>query len=80
VALVIGGPAPSTPRVERTTTMMTCVIRYEIDLFQRDAFKKHAENLISVVPRCGGNLVGFFLPYEGTNNVSWALVAFDKEP
>ena len=57
---------------------VTCVIRYEIDPFQRDGFKKHAENLRSIIPRCGGHLVGYFLPYEGTNNVAWGLIAFDS--
>ena len=61
-----------------TVMTITCVIRYEIDPFQRDEFKKHAENLISFVPRCGGHLVGYFLPYEGTNNVAWGLIAFDS--
>ncbi len=55
-----------------------CVIRYQIDPFQREGFKKHAENLISFVPRCGGHLVGYFLPYEGTNDVAWGLIAFDS--
>ena len=57
---------------------ITCIIRYQIDPFQRDGFKKHAENLIGAVPRCGGHLVGFFLPYEGTNDVAWALVVVDS--
>jgi len=57
---------------------ITCIIRYEIDPFQRDAFKKYAENLVSIIPRCGGHLVGYFLPYEGTNNVGWGLIAFES--
>jgi hypothetical protein len=77
-ALVLGGHAPAMPASERRTITITCIIRYEIDPFQREGFKKHAENLISIIPRCGGHLVGFFLPYEGTNNVAWGLVAFDS--
>jgi hypothetical protein len=57
---------------------ITCVIRYEIDPFQRDAFQKYAENWGRIIPRCGGHLVGYFLPYEGTNNVAWGLIAFDS--
>jgi len=30
---------------------ITCVIRYEIDPFQRDEFKKYAENWAHVIPR-----------------------------
>lgn len=57
---------------------ITCVIRYEIDPFQREAFKTYAENWGRIIPRCGGHLVGYFLPYEGTNDVAWGLIAFDS--
>lgn len=57
---------------------ITCIIRYEIDPFQRDRFQKYAENWGRIIPRCGGQLVGYFLPYEGTNNVAWGLIAFDS--
>src|SRR5579872_4551667 len=64
---------------ERSSQMtITCVIRYEIDPFQKEAFKKYAENWGRIIPRCGGHLVGYFLPYEGTNNVAWGLIAFDS--
>ena len=57
---------------------ITCIIRYEIDPFQREAFNEYAQTWGRVIPRCGGNLVGYFLPYEGTNNVAWGLIAFDS--
>jgi hypothetical protein len=56
---------------------ITCIIRYEIDPFQRDGFRQYAEDWGRVIPRCGGHLVGYFLPHEGTNNVAWGLIAFD---
>ena len=56
---------------------VTCVIRYEIDPFQREGFKKYAENWGRIIPRCGGHLIGYFLPHEGTNYVAWGLIAFD---
>jgi hypothetical protein len=43
-----------------------------------DDFKKYAENWGRIIPRCGGHLVGYFLPYEGTNDVAWGLIAFDS--
>src|SRR5213595_6349 len=58
--------------------MITCFIRYQIDPFQRDAFKQYAENWGRIIPRCGGHLVGYFLPHEGTNNVAWGLIAFES--
>ena len=57
---------------------ITCFIRYQIDPFQRDAFKKYAENWGRIIPRCGGHLVGYFLPHEGTNDVGWGLIAFNS--
>jgi NIPSNAP len=57
---------------------ITCFIRYEIDPFQRDAFKQYADTWARIIPRCGGDLIGYFLPYEGTNNVAWGLIAFDS--
>jgi hypothetical protein len=70
--------APVEPDTTRTAMAITCVIRYEIDPFQREAFKTYAENWGRIMPRCGGHLVGYFLPYEGTNDVAWGLIAFDS--
>lgn len=57
---------------------VTCFIRYQIDPFQRDAFKAYADNWGRIIPRCGGHLVGYFLPHEGTNDVAWGLISFDS--
>jgi hypothetical protein len=62
----------------RKSMAITCVIRYQIDPFQREGFKKYAENWGRIIPRCGGHLVGYFLPYEGTNDVGWGLISFDS--
>lgn len=57
---------------------VTCFIRYEIDPFQRDAFRQYAENWNRIIPRLGGRLLGYFLPLEGTNYEAWGLVGFDS--
>jgi hypothetical protein len=57
---------------------ITCFIRYQIDPFQRDAFRDYALAWARIIPRCGGHLVGYFMPYEGTNDVAWGLIAFDN--
>jgi len=57
---------------------ITCFIRYEIDPFQLAAFREYAEGWGRIIPRCGGHLVGYFLPHEGTNNVAWGLIACDS--
>jgi len=57
---------------------LACFIRYEIDPFQREAFEEYATNWGRIIPRCGGRLIGYFLPHEGTNNIAWGLIAFDS--
>ncbi len=57
---------------------VTCFIRYQIDPFQREAFQRYAENWGRIIPRCGGRLVGYILPHEGTNDIAWGLIAFDS--
>ena len=57
---------------------IACFIRYQIDPFQRDAFKQYAENWGRISPRCGGHLIGYFLPHEGTNDIAWGLIAFES--
>ncbi len=55
---------------------ITCFIRYRIDPFQRDAFAAYAAAWRRIIPRCGGHLLGYFLPHEGTNDIAWGLIAF----
>jgi hypothetical protein len=57
---------------------ITCFIRYRIDPFQRDAFAAYATAWGRIIPRCGGALVGYFLPHEGTNDIAWGLISFDS--
>lgn len=53
---------------------VVCVIRYEIDPSRRDAFREYAARWGSIIPRCGGSLIGYFLPWQGTNYVGWGLI------
>lgn len=57
---------------------ITCCIRYVLDPFQREQFEEYARRWATIIPRCGGDLVGYFLPHEGTNNVAIALISFDS--
>lgn len=56
---------------------IACLIRYTINPFQRDEFARYAQAWGHIIPRCGGHLVGYFLPHEGTNDFAWAVVAFE---
>ena len=55
---------------------IVCCIRYTIDPFQRDAFEAYARNWLTIIPACGGDLIGYFLPHEGTNNMALAMIGF----
>ena len=57
---------------------VTVFIRYVIDPFQRAAFARYAQAWLEIIPRCGGDLIGYFLPHEGSNNIAWALISFDS--
>lgn len=55
---------------------VTCVIRYQIDPFQKDAFEEYARRWLAIIPRCGGSLLGYFMPHEGTNDVAYGIIGF----
>ena len=57
---------------------IACIIRYQIDPFQKDAFRQYGANWGTIIPRCGGDLLGYFLPHEGTNDVAWGIIAFNS--
>lgn len=59
------------------TVKIACFIRYQIDPYQKDAFQTYARAWGRIIPRNGGHLIGYFLPYEGTNDIAWGLIAFD---
>ena len=67
-------------RGNRYTSYMTitCIIRYQIDPFQRDAFEAYARKWLTIIPTCGGELIGYFMPHEGTNNIALALLRFES--
>ena len=57
---------------------VVCFIQYEIDPFQIDKFKQYAEAWGHIIPACGGNLVGYFLPHEGTNYEAFGIISFES--
>lgn len=61
---------------ETPTPRVTCFIRYELDPFQRETFAEYARAWSRIIPRCGGHLLGYFLPHEGSNVEAWGLIAF----
>jgi len=57
---------------------VTCCIRYVLDPFKREAFEAYARRWREIIPACGGDLIGYFMPHEGTDNIALALISFDS--
>ena len=57
---------------------VTCCIRYVLDPFKRNAFEEYARRWQTIIPRCGGDLLGYFMPHEGTNNIALAMISFES--
>lgn len=57
---------------------VTCCIRYVLDPFQLPAFEAYARNWLTIIPACGGDLLGYWLPHEGTNNIALAMISFES--
>jgi hypothetical protein len=58
--------------------MITVFIRYTLDPFKRAQFEDCARAWGAVIPRCGGRLLGYFMPHEGTDDIAWGLIGFDS--
>jgi hypothetical protein len=63
---------------ERCAMTLTVFIRYQLDPFRRDAFEAYAKRWIDIIPKCGGDLVGYWMPHEGTNNIAFGLISFES--
>ena len=57
---------------------VTVFIRYQIDPFKRAMFEEYAKRWLTVIPKCGGDLIGYWMPHEGTNNIAFALISFES--
>ena len=57
---------------------VTCCIRYVLDPFKRGDFEEYARRWQSIIPKCGGELIGYFMPHEGTDNIALAMISFDS--
>jgi NIPSNAP len=55
---------------------ITCCIQYTLDPRGLDAFEEYATTWPPIIERCGGDLVGYYLPKEGANNFALALIDF----
>ncbi len=58
--------------------MITVCIRYTIDIQKHSDFEQYARNWPEPIKRCGGELIGYFLPTKvaGATNIALALINF----
>jgi len=57
---------------------ITVFIRYQLDPFKRAMFEQYAKAWLTIIPKCGGDLIGYWMPHEGTNNIAFALISFES--
>jgi hypothetical protein len=66
------------PQLPEVPMAVTVFIRYQLDPFKRAMFEEYARRWLSIIPKCGGDLVGYWMPHEGTNNIAFALISFES--
>ena len=59
-------------------TNVICQIRYQLDPYKKAQFEEYSKVWLKVIPMCGGELLGYFMPHEGTNDVAFAMIGFDS--
>jgi hypothetical protein len=69
--------APIAAQTPEVTVAVTVFIRYQIDPFKRAMFEQYARRWLTIIPKAGGDLIGYWMPHEGTNNIAFALISFE---
>jgi hypothetical protein len=41
-------------------------------------FEEYARRWLSIIPKCGGDVLGYWMPHEGTNNIAFGLISFES--
>src|SRR5258708_34308007 len=57
---------------------VTVFLLYQLDPFKRADLEAYARRWLKIIPRLGGDLLGYWMPHEGTNNIAMALISFDS--
>ncbi len=58
--------------------MITCYLRYKIDMYKRKEFLAYAKMWIPLVEKYGGTHHGYFLPKESAGDLAVAMFSFDS--
>jgi hypothetical protein len=65
-------------KIQEPIMSVTVFIRYQLDPFKRAQFEEYSKRWLTIIPKCGGDLIGYFMPHEGTNNIAFGLISFDS--
>jgi hypothetical protein len=65
-----------TQKLQGTSTMITCYLRYIIDPYKLKEFEHYGKLWIPLVEKFGGQHHGYFMPSEGFSNVALAMFTF----
>jgi hypothetical protein len=65
-------------KIREVAVTVTVFIRYQLDPFKRAMFEEYAKRWLTIIPKAGGDLLGYWMPHEGTNNIAFALISFDS--
>ena len=57
---------------------ITVFIRYQLDPYKRDGFEAYARRWLDIIPKCGGAVVGYWMPHEGTDTIAYGLISFES--
>ena len=78
LAWIAPARAKQRPTMKGNAMNVVCQIRYQLDPFKRAQFEEYSKVWLKVIPMCGGDLLGYFMPHEGTNDVAFAMIGFDS--
>jgi NIPSNAP len=62
--------------VRSSITMITCYLRYKIDMYKVAEFEAYARMWMKLVERFGGVHHGYYLPHESDSDLAVALFSF----
>lgn len=57
---------------------ITCVIRYQIEPTGKQAFEQYSRNWGEVIPQCGADLIGYYVPHEGCATTAYGIYNVDS--
>ena len=58
--------------------MITCFIRYHIDPTLKDHYVRFAQSRGRAIPRCGGDLIGYNAPHEGSATLAYGVYTLES--